>query len=244
MSSAQPVAIARASLSLVLSGNQSDLDDWAIAFPPPHEPWVEWKEIFGSRRLLLHSSEFADLGSDELRRYAMSMVDRLNGAVRASCKNGLVECFGVYEEFPNSKTGLRAYCETGTYVIAYADRAKYDPAIGPDGISRAQRWYALARSNELVADLLRHLHKDASWFDLYKAYEDVSKLCGGDSALLSKPWGPSSKELRRFKHTANAFRHSVAHAAREKPPKSPMSIKDAASFLQQIVDGYIGETSR
>src|ERR1700721_315576 len=71
------------------------------------------------------------------------------------------------------------------------------------GPTTVQRWLELANQKDLVDDLLIHQSGEPNWYTLYKAYEVIRTLCGGQRALEKRAWCPP--KLQCFTHTANLY---------------------------------------
>jgi hypothetical protein len=79
------------------------------------------------------------------------------------------------------------------------------------------------------------------WIDLYKAFEIASAANGGDAQLSILGWC-SSRELKRFKHTAN-HPGGVGEAARHArmgtdPPMKPMTVEEGRDFVWNLLRSW------
>lgn len=83
---------------------------------------------------------------------------------------------------------------------------------------------------------------DKTRVGMYRIYEVIEADSGGESALKKRGWGPE-QDLKRFKHSANSVSVAGDSARHGKelaqPPKQPMSIDDAASYLNYVVHEWL-----
>lgn len=219
----------------VLDGDASDLRNWEECLRRPGNPWVEKRDVGGNERYVLHSSEFEGAESvKDARNTALAVIQNLNGAVRLARGGGRVTLTGALGIRPDGKLDYSVHAELN---ITLDDITAAGPENAP---SRTQQWYEIANSNELVADILNHLGKSPDWIELYKAYECLRELAGGgDDQLLKQPWSLDKKQLRRFTHTANYYRHGSPHPARKTPPPEPMSLPEALNAISWMVRGAL-----
>ena len=114
------------------------------------------------------------------------------------------------------------------------------PAPPPRTVTIAQ----LAATDSSVAKAMRLLaapdHK--SWVGMYRIHEVIEADVGSEHALKKRGWG-SAQDLKRFKHSANSVSvagDSARHGKEiERPPKHPMSIDEAAAYLNYIVQSWL-----
>lgn len=220
-----------------------DLLDWAEAFKPPFNPWVELIEIPARENTayVLRSNAFDRAkSSEEVHSLATLLVDRLNGAVRISVGGEKVSYQGVLEFALNGSIKHHYVASVGTASLRIRGSA-VGLAMTVDGVeippptpqmSSPQKWIEVAdpslpRENsghlkeELVADLLSQAGRCDNWFDIYKTIEFAEKLSGGEHKLRSVI-GVDGAALKDARSTANFYRH-----ARANRPKVMTSISDA-----------------
>jgi len=229
----------------VIEGHHFDLLDWRDALQANFDPWVELHQIGGQERNVLRSIEFsAAKDVSEVRERALLLISKLNGAFLAR-QNGQPVRFGGVAEFrSDGSVGLSVFA-TMTGAMA---RVRVS-AVGSGGIalpptpSYAQKWIALAARDDRVAEILILQSKGANWYELYKIFEGVCVLSGGQSALKKKSWAPASTEISRFTHTANGYRHGARHPSRATPPGKPMPLEEASQLIARMVSSILEELS-
>lgn len=114
------------------------------------------------------------------------------------------------------------------------------PARPPRTVIIAQ----LAATDTSVAKAMRLLaapdHK--SWVGMYRIHEVIEADVGSESALKKRGWG-SALDLKRFKHSANSVTvagDSARHGKEvEQPPKHPMSVDEAAAYLNYVLQSWL-----
>jgi hypothetical protein len=229
----------------VVEGHAFDLADWADALIAPYDPWIEQWSIGGTACQVLRSRDFEDArDSQEAHERATLLVAKLNGAFAARCHSDPVTLRGIADKLPDGTVRQMIVMAVGTArgrsrLSAIADRN----ASTPPPPSTIQTWLQSATGNAFAEDLLMHLSKPDNWYDLYKAFEDVRKLCGNETLLKKRSWCPAGKELDTFKHTANYHRHSLADPARRNPPSEPMHLTQASRMIRAMVVGVLTDLS-
>lgn len=218
-----------------LSGHAFDLQDWKESLLPPHEPWVEEWILNETSRLVLRSSIFENFtnGAD-VWNAAKALVVRLNGALAVHNRSQSLTVEGVMERRLDGSFGQHVIFAPGAaHGRTRVGGISTGPQIGPTSV---QKWLELADRNELIDDLLMHQSGEANWHDLYKAYELVKELCGGQAGLEMRAWCPL--RLGLFRHTANLFRHSSAHSSHQNPPAQPMPLPEAVALVRTMT-GFV-----
>ncbi|MDP2379489.1 MAG: hypothetical protein Q8M35_03185 [Pseudohongiella sp.] len=102
----------------------------------------------------------------------------------------------------------------------------------------------LAATDNSVSKAMRLLaapdHK--SWVGMYRIHEVIEGDVGSKSALRKCGWG-SAQDLKRFKHSANSVSVAGDSARHGKelqlPPKHPMSIDEAAAYLNYVLQSWL-----
>jgi hypothetical protein len=222
----------------LLSGHVLDLQDWRETLLPPHAPWAEQWIINNTPRLVLRSSDF-DQFEDSLAVWnaAKLLTTRLNGAFAAHSNAEPLSVEGIAERRSDGTIGQHAIFAVGAaHARARAGSLSASAQIGPTAV---QRWIELADQSDLVDDLLIHQSGEPNWYNLYKAFEVIRQLCGGQRALEQRPWCPP--ELSRFTHTANIYRHSSAHPSHNNPPATPMSLSEAMNIIRAMTNEAMKE---
>lgn len=81
-----------------------------------------------------------------------------------------------------------------------------------------------------------------SWVGMYRIHEVIEADVGSERALIKRDWG-SEKDLKRFKHSANSVAvagDSARHGREvEQPPKHPMSVDEAAAYLNYVLQSWL-----
>jgi hypothetical protein len=235
-------AVSRAFWAVELTGQSTDLADWQALLQEPFEPRAESLFALGLMRTVLKSSEFEKMTTaSEVRERALIMTENLNGALSALWRTGRVELGSVLEVDTNGRVGATAFVESLSY------RLRGRPATMVVGTnsptipqpSAAQKWVAHAMTDDVVADMLIHFGKEPHWYDLYKSFEGVRDLCGGEMNLKQKSWVPP--KLKSFTRTANYYRHGLGHPARKTPPPNPMSLEEATELIAGMVRSIMSE---
>jgi len=112
----------------------------------------------------------------------------------------------------------------------------------PRPIDRA---FAASQCDKQVEKLLRLLgSEDRSFRQLYVAYEVIENAVGGQHALEKRSDLCNTKDVDRFKHTANsvtALGDLARHAGKEKkqPPNQPMTLQEARSFVADLAKMWL-----
>ena len=102
----------------------------------------------------------------------------------------------------------------------------------------------LAKTDTSVAKVMRLIaapdHK--SWVGMYRIHEVIEEDVGGEYKLQSRDWG-STKDLKRFKHSANSVSvggDSARHGKEvEQPPNNPMPIDEAYAYLNYVLQSWL-----
>lgn len=136
---------------------------------------------------------------------------------------------------------LRAELGEVTVTVTDADgNVITRPAPPPSTVTIAQ----LAATDSSVAKAMRLLaapdHK--SWVGMYRIHEVIEADVGSENALKKRGWG-SAQDLKRFKHSANSVTiagDSARHGKEvEQPPKHPMSVDEAAAYLNYVLQSWL-----
>jgi hypothetical protein len=225
----------------VLTGHTFDLQDWTDALGSPHEPWVEKWRIADIDRLVLRSTGFDQLAdSTEVWETAKLLIVRLNGLFATLMRGQPLTIDGVAERHPDGYVDKHIVIAVGT-AYARARAGSISTTLPQQGPTTVQRWFQLADRNELVEDLLIHMSAAPNWYDLYKSYEAIKNLSGGQRLLEKRSWCPPKDILSTFTHTANTYRHSLAHSARSNSPLTPMPIHKASDIVRSMANGILQE---
>lgn len=114
--------------------------------------------------------------------------------------------------------------------------------IKPPPPSKTLKITYLALSDASVTKALRLLTTDAkSWVGLYRLHEVVEADVGGEHEMVKLGW-TSSRQLKRFKHSANSI--TVAGDAarhgkeKDKPPSDPMNLDEATAYVTYVLHAW------
>lgn len=225
---------------IVLRGKPDDLDEWRRFLQAPYDPFVE--QLPGLEAPVLRCTEFEGMAPLKVYERARIIIDDLNGAIGVASRAGRVEYDGIAEVMADGTIKRSAFIEGAQFLILPSQIAEATTGGEPipPGPTFAQKWLQIAAANETVADMLRHFGAKLSWYDLYKAYDGIAGLCGGEAALRKRPWAGSSR-VTLFKRTANYYRHGHPHGARTSPPSNPMHIEEAREFIGRMIYAVMGE---
>lgn len=190
------------------------------------------------------SKEVLKLANDEL--CILSGVLKLMRDSPESLRTGAVyrhNASGGRDVFVNIQETLHVRAELGEVTVTVTDAEGHiitRPAPPPRTVTIAQ----LAASDLSVAKAMRLLAAPdrKSWVGTYRIHEVIEADIGSEHALKKRDWG-SAQDLKRFKHSANSV--TVAgDAARhgketEQPPRHPMSIDEAAAYLNYVLQSWL-----
>jgi hypothetical protein len=150
---------------------------------------------------------------------------------------------GERDAFVHIHATLHARAELGEITVTVTDSAGNvvtQHAPPPRTVAVSQ----LASTNEAVAKAMRLLaapdHK--SWVGMYRIHEVIEADLGGEHTLKKRGWG-SARDLKRFKHSANSVKvagDSARHGKEvDRPPTNPMSIDEAAAYLNYVLQSWL-----
>jgi hypothetical protein len=141
------------------------------------------------------------------------------------------------------RDGLRIHSAVGTLGVTSTDsQDNVETKLPPP--PRMLAWSRLAASDAAVAKVLRLLDSDdaKSWTGLYRIHEVIASDVGGEDILEKRGWAPRNA-MKRFKHSANSVtvagdraRHGKEHS---KPPKRPMLLDEAESYVLGVVQAWL-----
>lgn len=233
-----------------IQGSTSDLEHLARHFTAPPKRVI--RDTRGSGFLYEAASFSACSTPAEVLAVADQELAVLSGALRLArrsrepLRSGAVyrqNATGCRDVFVQIRETLRLRMELGEVTTTVTDgggTVLTRPTLPPRTVLLAQ----LAAFDAAVAKALRlHAEDDAkSWVGLYRIYEVVEADVGGQEALKKLSWG-STRDLRRFKHSANSVTVAgdcARHGKElEQPPKNPMTIHEAAAYVGYIVQSWL-----
>lgn len=143
--------------------------------------------------------------------------------------------------------GLCVQTEIGEVTVMVIDaegNAITRPAPPPRTVTIMQ----LATVDASVAKAMRLLAAPdyKSWVGMYRIHEVIEADVGSEKSLKKQGWG-SAQDLKRFKHSANSVTvagDSARHGKEvELPPKQPMSVDEAAAYLNYVLQSWLSSKS-
>ena len=154
---------------------------------------------------------------------------------------------GSRDVFVHVHDSIQVRVEMGEITVSVTD-AEGNVIIRPSPPPRTVSISALAVRDEAVKKVMRLIAAlDANtWVGLYRMHEVIEADVGGERLLQKTGWG-SSKDLKRFKHSANSVsvagdkaRHGKEH---EQPPTNPMSIDEAVAYVNYVLHAWLAAKS-
>jgi hypothetical protein len=150
---------------------------------------------------------------------------------------------GGRDIFLHIQETLQARAEFGEVTVTVSD-ANGNVITRPSPPPRTVTIAQLAATDTSVAKAMRLLaaqdHK--SWVGMYRIHEVIEADVGSERALKKRGWG-SVQDIKRFKHSANSVAvagDSARHGKEvEQPPKHPMSVDEAAAYLNYVLQSWL-----
>lgn len=195
----------------------------------------------------LRSSDFEVLTeADDVRLRASELVQRINGI--ASVSLGSFVAVSLDDVVRIGQDGKRLHHMT---LLVQSRWVASFTATSPDGtVLRSSQqadadivsWAALADQNSRVARALRIFgNREQNWDNLYKVYEAIEDDVGRRN-IVDNGWA-SEKKISRFTSTANnalVVGDEARHGhEKHEPPKKPMSLSEARSFVKSILQDWL-----
>lgn len=128
---------------------------------------------------------------------------------------------------------------TITYTVLRADGTV--EMVNPASVTNS--WVALAWRDSAVEKALRLYGMEAQdWPSLYRLFEVIQEDVGGNPKIEKQGWA-TTRAIRRFSRSANsvaAAGDSARHGReRTAPPVDPMSLREARSFVQALLEKWL-----
>lgn len=150
---------------------------------------------------------------------------------------------GGRDVFVHIHETLHARAELGEVTVTVTDGAG-NIVTRPEPPPRTVAIAKFAVIDSAVAKAMRLLaapdHK--SWVGMYRIHEVIEADVGGEHTLKKRGWG-SARDLKRFKHSANSVNvagDSARHGKElDQPPTHPMSIDEAAAYLNYVLQSWL-----
>ena len=222
-----------------LKGDRFDLDKLASQCSIPELTIIEENGSY-----YLKSKDFETMiNAEEVHKYADGRITDLNGAAKI-----------VFDDFQDIKfSGNIIRSEDGknhstVMADAFSIRCRIivkAKAVGgiktsSEPESLLQLWCKMAMQDEKVKKVLRiYGSRQHDWHNLYNLYEVIEEDIG--SKTIEDDWGMKSQK-KLFKHTANTdtIGDDARHAHNKcQPPRSPMSLTEAESFIKALLSRWI-----
>jgi hypothetical protein len=223
--------------SVELVARKSDLVDFTRWFPD--EPA---KVVDDGDRFFLEGELFEGLhGHEDVRRVAEERLNLMCAAIKLVCAGlSLRPSAGAIYRIDDSGArhafapGLNLTVRTRVEVRSFED-ASQRPTATQKRVEAAMRNESLRTAMILWADGNR------TWPRLYRILEEIEHALG--KRMVRKAGLTSKAQRERFKQSACSpdvagadSRHGPGKCS---PPKEPMSIKEAESFIASLLDGAL-----
>lgn len=231
----------RAYWAVPLTGDKLDLHRWEQALPQSFDPWVIKRDYASDSHTLLRSHEFdTSLSRAEVYDRAAEFVEVLNGTLRAFSGARPISIAGIWECMDDGSVkrtlfGEASFRGEGAMAIGVAGN------LAPPTRSAPQMWLELANSNPKVREMLHFLGAETNFYDLYKVFECVRSLAGGEGKLKGKPWAIG--DLETFKRTADYY-HRHARKTGIQAPARQMNLGEAATLMQELARSVLDELTK
>lgn len=196
----------------------------------------------------------ADANPGEVRVAAEKLAIELHGVLKLVLSSGQpLKVGGVMLRQPNGTRHHFVHVESTAIAHAFVGHATVETtdALGrrvpaPKAVPRTVSLVQLMIVDEAFRKVMRlSVASDSQdWAGLYRTYEVIRHDAGGDDGLASKGWS-SKTQQERFRRSANSDAVSgdnARHAAgTHQPPKEPMSVSEARSFIDQLLSSWLAE---
>jgi hypothetical protein len=152
-------------------------------------------------------------GSEEVENLAREEIELLRACLNVADGSGPITIGTIFELADDGR------------ILGQTRRTRLDIRVkkNPNDFISPLDFRALqsaALSNSQIRQGLADYKAGGTWFDLYRSLEAVQKHHGGEKQLLSAL--PSeAAEIKRFKRTANTYRHTEGMFERDPNPMTP-----------------------
>lgn len=177
------------------------------------------------------------------------LIARLNGIIRVTLQSRRpLEGSGVARMRADGKLDQWVFPEPAVAYVRVGRATLLVNGVSANAgrRSRAQRWMALAATDDGAARVLRLLGDELDWIALYKIVEIVMAGCDGDEGVAARGWASKAK-LGLLKHTANSVgalgddaRHGTDSSI---PPRTPMPLGTARSLARALAEKWLDSLS-
>lgn len=150
---------------------------------------------------------------------------------------------GGKDIFVHIQETLQLRAEFGEVTVTVTD-AQGNVITRPSPPPRTVTIAQLAVTDASAAKAMRLLAApdQKSWVGMHRIHEVIEADVGSENALKKRGWG-SVQDLKRFKHSANSVTvagDSARHGKEvEQPPKHPMSVDEAAAYLNYVLQSWL-----
>jgi hypothetical protein len=224
-----------------LNGPEEDQKAWRLLLKPPFDPFVEEVKDKRGNYLALRSSNFDGITtSREVHQAAKQLFSTLNVAMSKNADADPVTNGAVVEFMPDGSPrrhhhleaeGIRMRVRVGIATLTLSD-AQGNVIDAPSAPSRVQQWMRAAALEPAIGSALRYLQGKPSWFELYKAFEELK-----DRNMPNG--GISRNEMKRFTRTANA--HERHRQGKVKSHERPMDLWEARALVTKWISAAIDD---
>jgi hypothetical protein len=222
-----------------LQGDQIDLTESVTLFARDAEICIRTGIVSTNpAATVLVAREFEPLSTaEEVHTAGERIVDFLNGIlfVQDPARKP-ISIGGIHERRPNGLWNVAILCASAHITLRGVK------ALGvvagqhsPPPVQTA--WMAAGLKDEVVADVLTYLRAQPDWFDLYKAYETMTKNTGRNPTGLG--W-PSERQLSDFRKSAQLRRHSKEWCVRQKLDwPGPIELPEARTLIRSMAKAWL-----
>jgi hypothetical protein len=150
---------------------------------------------------------------------------------------------GGRDVFVHIHEGVHARAEAGIVGVTITDKEGNVVSVPPPP-PRTVALSKLALADDAVGKVMRLMAApdSDSWVSLYRMHEVVEADAGGEHLLKQRAWG-SSRDLKRFKHSANSVTVAGDRARHGKesdqPPTQPMSLDEANAYVNYVLHAWL-----
>lgn len=215
------------------------MTDWLVRLQGQREDLAEASACFCTAELevrdeegiyYLAASEFSSMtDSSEVLKRAKELLKVMNGILKLGARN--------YHSVTAAGDVLRIGEDGKRHRYIYASGSlggrKHDPA-------QARSWFAKAAQDDKVGWALG-LFAEPTLVKLYNILDIIRDDVGGEKALMDTGWA-AEREIERFKRTVNAREAAgddARHGKNFKPPKRPMSRREAEDLFRPILNKWL-----
>lgn len=196
----------------------------------------------------------ADTNPGEVRVAAEKLAAELSGVLkRVLSSDQPLKAGGVMLRQPNGTRHHFVHVESTAIARAFVGHVKIETTDAQGrrvpatkAIPRTVSLVQLMRVDETVQKVMRlSVASDSQdWAGLYRTYEVIRHDAGGDDRLALKGWSTKTQQ-ERFRRSANSDAVSgdkARHAAgSHQPPKDPMTVSEACTFIDRLVSLWLAE---